>query len=470
MSMPTQDLQDLSMGVFTPSALDPNFPSTDGTLSIPQLSDNVDPLPPPIREPIDSTSYSESDYDWLVNVLEALIKFIHRDENWSIPELEENDYAWAHALLVELVGAVGESETHPLRPLMEFVRQLIDNYEDKYVPELTELFPELAEEAPIETANESKQPASDIPKQSENELAAHAFFSIGYLLSKGSRMEKALAAYDKAIELKPDFVEAYNNRGGVFQKLGKYDQAVADLGKAIDLYPDFAELYCNRGCLKGSSGELKAAATDFNKRIELDPKNAKAYYHSGITKNQLGEYQAALIDFDKAVELGLNSVNVYYYRALAKTLLNRYDAAISDYDKVIELNPDHAEAYNSRGNLRGSLGQYDDALADCTKAIRLKSDYAEAYVNRGMTKVKLGCIDEAITDFQKALELAEQQDYAKLKNFVEEGLQQLEQEASKQKNHKIPRRSGQWKGQVKISEDFDELPESFMACFDREDE
>ena len=264
------------MGVFTPSTLDRNFPFTDGTPSIPQLSDNVDPLPPAILETIDSASYSESDYDWLVNVLDMLIKFMHRDENWSVPDLEENDYAWAHALLVELVSAVGDSETHPLRPLMEFVCHLIDNYEDKYVPELTELFPELAEETPIEITDENSNQAGYTLELSDGELAAHAFFSIGYLLGEGNLSKKSLDAYDKALELKPDFVEAYNNKGGVFRKLGKHDQAIVELGKAIELDPDFAELYCNRGCLKGSLGELEETITDFDKAIELDPKKCQS--------------------------------------------------------------------------------------------------------------------------------------------------------------------------------------------------
>ena len=91
------------------------------------MSDNVDPLPPTISETIDSASYSESDYDCVVNVLDTLIKFMHRDDNWSVPDLEENDYAWAHGLLVELVGAVGDSETHPFAPFDEicFVSSLI---------------------------------------------------------------------------------------------------------------------------------------------------------------------------------------------------------------------------------------------------------------------------------------------------------------------------------------------------------
>ena len=43
------------------------------------------------------------------------------------------------------------------------------------------------------------------------------------------------------------------------------------------------------------------------------------------------------------------------------------------------------------------------------------------------------------------------------------------QTASKQSNKKL-RRGGQWKGKVKIAEDFDELPESFRAFFNGEDE
>ena len=128
-----------------------NFLLTDIVPSMPQLLDNSKLLQARTSQPAGLPLYAESDYHWLVGVLDKLIEFMRRDGNHSVPELTENDYDWVHALLVELVGAVGESETHPLRPLMEFVCHLIDNYEDKYVPELTELFPELTEEAPIET-------------------------------------------------------------------------------------------------------------------------------------------------------------------------------------------------------------------------------------------------------------------------------------------------------------------------------
>ena len=96
---------------------------------------------------------------------------------------------------------------------MEFIIRLIANYEDAHVPKLTELFPELAAEAPIEDASANKKPTVETSKLAENESAAYAFFSIGYLLGEGNLTEKALAAYDKAIALKPDFWEASYNQG-----------------------------------------------------------------------------------------------------------------------------------------------------------------------------------------------------------------------------------------------------------------
>ena len=403
--------------------------------SMPQLLDSSKMLQTRTSQPVVLPFYAESDYHWLVGVLDKLIEFMRRDENHSVPELTENDYDWAHALLIELVGAVGESETHPLRPLMEFVCRLIDNYEDKYIPELSELFPELAEEAPIETANKSRQPVSNIPELSENELAAHAFFSIGSLLYQGNRTEKAISAYDTAIVVKPDFWEASYNLGIVRYDFRQYAEAIVNFSRAIELNHNFAS----------------------------------AYYNRGILKSELKDYEGAIADFDKAIMLGFNSAEVYCHRASAKTLLGEHDAAVSDYDKVIELKPDFVEAYNIRGILRSELGQHDEALADYTEAIRIKPDYAEAYAYRGVLEAHLGKINKARSDFQKALELAKRPGNNSLKDFVENQLQQLNLIVSKQDN-KESRSGGQWKGKVKIADDFDDLPESLTEVLHGEDE
>ena len=104
-------------------------------------------------------------------------------------------------VLEELIYSVGENENHILASLMEFITRLISSYEDTYVPKLTEQSSNLAENVTIETGT-------------EDEIAAYAFLSIGFLLYQGKRIEKALSAYNKAIDLKHNFwevEEAINN-------------------------------------------------------------------------------------------------------------------------------------------------------------------------------------------------------------------------------------------------------------------
>ena len=382
--------------VSIPSSLELDPVLLDETSNKPQSFKKLEPIQIQVQirlsVPTVPMTYPESAYQWLVEVLDGLIDFGKRHGHYGVIKLTKKEYQWLDDILEELICSVGENETHPLAPLMEFIIRLIWNYEQTYVPKLTELFPELAEEEIVDTpASENEQTNANTSKLSDNELAAHAFLSIGSLLYHGNRTEKAVSAYDKAIELNPNDIAAHNNRGVVRNQLGNH----------------------------------QAAITDFGKVIALDPSKVVAYYNRGVAKNQFGDHQAAIADFDRAIALGLNFAEVYCHRAFAKTALDKYDAAISDYDKVIALKPDFVEVYNILGILRSELGQYDKALADYAEAIRIKPDYAETYAYRGVLKAHLGRINKARLDFQKALELAKQQGNDTLKAFIEERLQEL---------------------------------------------
>ena len=209
--------------------------------------------------------------------------FGKRHGHYGVINLSEGEYQWLmDDVLEELICSVGENKKHPLAPLMEFVMRLIDNYEDKYVPELTELFPELAEETPVEIASENNNPPRYASELSNSELAAHGFFSIGCLLSEGGKAEKALSAYDKAIRLQPDYAEVYNNRGNIKNGLGSHDTALDDYDKAIRLNPNFAQAYSNRGAAKFKLGKHDAALADLNDAILLKPDFMNAYANRSV--------------------------------------------------------------------------------------------------------------------------------------------------------------------------------------------
>jgi tetratricopeptide (TPR) repeat protein len=58
-----------------------------------------------------------------------------------------------------------------------------------------------------------------------------------------------LASYERAIELKSDFADAYLNLGVILNELNRFDEALASYDKAIELKVDFADAYCNKSML-----------------------------------------------------------------------------------------------------------------------------------------------------------------------------------------------------------------------------
>ncbi|MEE8223247.1 MAG: tetratricopeptide repeat protein, partial [Alphaproteobacteria bacterium] len=53
--------------------------------------------------------------------------------------------------------------------------------------------------------------------------------------------DRAIAEYDQAIKLKPDYAKAYYNRGVAYMSKGLYDRAIEDYDTAIRLRPDYAK-------------------------------------------------------------------------------------------------------------------------------------------------------------------------------------------------------------------------------------
>lgn len=203
----------------------------------------------------------------------------------------------------------------------------------------------------------------------KNNYVAH--HGIALSLSKEGKINEAIYHYNEAIRLKPNYAEAYNNRGTIYVKLRQYQLAMEDFNKAILLYPNYAEAHYNKGLTYFMIGQYQSAIKYYNKAITLKPDDADAYSNRGNAFNKLGQYQRAILD----------------------------------YNASIQFKPDNPVAYNNRGSIYYILGQYHSALEDCTKAIQLKPDYVDAYSNRAILYFNKGSKKSGCFDAQKACEL-----------------------------------------------------------------
>jgi tetratricopeptide (TPR) repeat protein len=95
-------------------------------------------------------------------------------------------------------------------------------------------------------------------------------------------LDKAIADYDAAIRLNPDFAEAYVNRGIAWFDKGRYDQAIADATRAIALRPGLAEAFNNRALAWYKQGRYDRAQPDFDRTILLRKNYGNALILRGL--------------------------------------------------------------------------------------------------------------------------------------------------------------------------------------------
>jgi tetratricopeptide (TPR) repeat protein len=166
--------------------------------------------------------------------------------------------------------------------------------------------------------------------------------------------DAAIAAFNEAIRLDPNYAPAFYDRGVAYGKKDDYDRAISDYNEAIRLSPT-AAAFNSRGFAYSKKGDNDRAVADYNEAIRLDPKNAQAFLNRGILHAKQGDN-------------------------------NR---AIADYDEVIRLDPNNANAFNNRGNAYRRKDDLDRALADYNEAIRLGPTNALYLCNRGRAKLRI---------------------------------------------------------------------------------
>ena len=88
---------------------------------------------------------------------------------------------------------------------------------------------------------------------------------------------------------------------------GDYQGAIADYTKAIEINPQDVGAYTNRGIAKNGLKDYQGAIADYNKALEINPKDAIAYSNRGASKELLGDLKGACDDWRKAVDLGHQS-------------------------------------------------------------------------------------------------------------------------------------------------------------------
>jgi tetratricopeptide (TPR) repeat protein len=178
-----------------------------------------------------------------------------------------------------------------------------------------------------------------------------AHYILGCEYSAQGRVDEAIAAYQKALEINPDYEDAHNNLGAALVARGRVAEAMAHYRKALGKHPGYAADLLGLGSAQAAGGRLDSAIAFFREALDVDPGSAQAHNNLGYAYSLQGKNDEAIAQFQKAIEIKPEYAAAH--NNLGAALIGRGEvaAAIVHFRRALAINPDDPEARRNLENI-----------------------------------------------------------------------------------------------------------------------
>jgi tetratricopeptide (TPR) repeat protein len=235
---------------------------------------------------------------------------------------------------------------------------------------------------------------------------ADAHNNLGCALEKApGRLTDAAAQFDRVLRLEPNNFEARNNLGNTLSSLGRTAEGIAQYEEALRLKPDYAEAHYGLANALNSLGRPSEATTQYMEALRLRPDDPKAHNNLGNALISLGKVPAAIEQYQEALRLDPGYVEAHYNLGNILVSAGKPSEAIGQYGEALRLRPDYADAHYNLGNALNLLARTPEAIAEYKEVIRIKPDSADAHFNLGNLLDSAGRPEEAVAQFAEAVRL-----------------------------------------------------------------
>ena len=189
----------------------------------------------------------------------------------------------------------------------------------------------------------------------KTEKKHNLFFLLATTYLQTEDYEKAINFFNKSIDIKSNFADAYNNRGIALYKLKMYHESIEDFNRAIELKDNYFDAHLNKG----------------------------------ISLRNLKKYDEAIQSYQNCIKLKSHDAKIYNNLANVFVELGNYDKALKSFNKAIHLNKEYAEAYFGRGKLFSINKHPKLAIKDFENTIKIKDDFDFLYGHLIHTKMRI---------------------------------------------------------------------------------
>ena len=265
----------------------------------------------------------------------------------------------------------------------------------------------------------------------------------GRQLQRLGELERAAAAFRRAIHVKPDYAEAYNDLGVVLESMGNPEQAEEAYKTALKFKPDMGPAHSNLALLYEESNRVKEAAVHWGARLRLGPPDDSWVI---AAREKLTKYNLPIPETEEIkTEKKDKEIRLVIETGKSHMEAGRWDKAIESFEQALKLDPRSGEALRllraARTRAAQAEGRESRELEAAKGRVRKEADEArheeaarKAELERQQTQAKQlkaaksRAVKETVSKKQAARQLKELEEARRKAAEAERKAEQAEQQ------------------------------------------
>ncbi len=211
----------------------------------------------------------------------------------------------------------------------------------------------------------------DLTNQSDEKKAA-LLSEQGMVFIAAQNWAAALRCFDEVIELGKIDANVHFLKGYSLIELGEYEEAIAAYDQALAIKPDYHEALYNKGIALSAIGRNEDAIAAYDQALAIKPDDHEALNNKGIALSAFGRNEDAITAYDQALAIKPDDHEALFNKGNALTALSRHEDAIAAYDQALAIKPDDHRVLRNKGNALSALGRGEDATAAYEQAAAIR--------------------------------------------------------------------------------------------------
>lgn len=202
--------------------------------------------------------------------------------------------------------------------------------------------------------------------------------------------------------------EIYSFIGQCFSKLNKTNEAINYFNKAISLKSNNPNYFNELGNLYLKKLDLGLSVQNYQEALKFklpDKNQSIIYLNIGLAYYRFGQIDEAIASYEKSLKLYNKLPNLWLNIGLCYLVLKNFQKSVYYFNKAIELNENYFQAFSLLGSALMGLGNYFEAYNSVQKSVELNAQYAPAWINLAKCQMIFRQYQSALNSYNQAINI-----------------------------------------------------------------